>query len=58
MSTRETIQSYHDSLNRNDLITTATFQDIQAGGKMIAASLASVEALAGQIQSRLEQATT
>ncbi|AXF02123.1 methyl-accepting chemotaxis protein [Paraburkholderia hospita] len=55
---QELSKSYHDSLNRNDLITTATFQDIQAGGKMIAASLASVEALAGQIQSRLEQATT
>jgi len=55
---QELSKSYHDSLNRNDLITTATFQDIQAGGKMIAASLASVESLAGQIQSRLEQATT
>jgi methyl-accepting chemotaxis protein len=55
---QELSKSYHDSLNRNDLITTATFQDIQAGGKMIAASLASVESLAGQIQTRLEQATT
>jgi uncharacterized membrane protein YccC len=55
---QELSKSYHDSLNRNDLITTATFQDIQAGGKMIAASLASVEALANQIQSRLEQATS
>ena len=55
---QELSKSYHDSLNRNDLITTATFQDIQAGGKMIAASLASVESLAGQIHSRLEQATT
>ncbi|MBP0589235.1 chemotaxis protein [Paraburkholderia sp. LEh10] len=55
---QELSKSYHDSLNRNDLITTATFQDIQAGGKMITASLASVESLAGQIQSRIEQATT
>jgi methyl-accepting chemotaxis protein len=55
---QELSKSYHDSLNRNDLITTATFQDIQAGGKMIAASLASIESLAGQIQSRLEQATS
>ena len=55
---QELSKSYRDSLHRNDLVTTATFQDIQAGGKMIAASLASVEALAGQIQSRLEQATT
>ncbi|WP_109481078.1 methyl-accepting chemotaxis protein [Paraburkholderia sp. C35] len=55
---QELSKSYHDSLHRNDLITTATVQDIQAGGKRIAASLASVESLAGQIQSRLEQATT
>ena len=51
-------KSYRDSLHRNDLITTATFQDIQAGGKMIVASLGSVAALANQLQSRLEQAAT
>jgi methyl-accepting chemotaxis protein len=51
-------KSYRDSLNKNDLITTATFQDIQAGGKMITAALASVEALASQFQSKLEQAAT
>ncbi|WP_028227011.1 methyl-accepting chemotaxis protein [Paraburkholderia ferrariae] len=49
-------KSYRDSLNRNDLITAATFQDIQAGGKMIAASLASVESLSNQLQTRLEEA--
>lgn len=49
-------KSYKDSLDRNDLITTATFQDIQAGGKMIAASLGTVETLASQLQSKLEQA--
>ncbi|VVE45251.1 methyl-accepting chemotaxis protein [Pandoraea terrigena] len=46
-------KSYRDSLHRNDVTTTATFQDIQAGGKMIAASLSSVEALAQQLHSRL-----
>lgn len=46
-------KSYSDSLHRNDLTTTATFQDIQAGGKMITASLSSVEALANQFQSQL-----
>jgi methyl-accepting chemotaxis protein len=51
-------KSYRDSLHRNDLITTATFQDIQAGGKMIVASLGSVAALANQLQSQLEQAAT
>jgi methyl-accepting chemotaxis protein len=49
----ELSKSYRDSLHRNDLTTTATFQDIQAGGKMIAASLSSVESLAHQFQSKL-----
>lgn len=46
--------SYRDSLNRNDLVTAATFQDIQAGGKMITAALATVEMLAGQLHARIE----
>jgi methyl-accepting chemotaxis protein len=54
----ELSKSYRDSLDRNDLTTTATFQDIQAGGKMITASLGSVEMLADQFQSRLHQAST
>ncbi|MBR8184058.1 chemotaxis protein [Burkholderia ambifaria] len=45
--------SYRDSLNRNDLVTAATFQDIQAGGKMITAALATLETLAGQLHARL-----
>jgi methyl-accepting chemotaxis protein len=49
----ELSRSYRDSLHRNDLTTTATFQDIQAGGKMITASLNSVEVLADQFQARL-----
>jgi hypothetical protein len=48
-------KSYRDSLHRNDLTTTSTFQDIQAGGKMIAASLASVESLAHQFHSKLHE---
>ncbi|MCC8391443.1 methyl-accepting chemotaxis protein [Paraburkholderia sp. MMS20-SJTR3] len=53
---QELSKSYRESLHRNDLTTAATFQDIQAGGKMITASLGGVEALATQFQSRLEQA--
>jgi methyl-accepting chemotaxis protein len=49
----ELSKSYRDSLHRNDLTTTATFQDIQAGGKMIAASLSSVESLANQFHATL-----
>jgi methyl-accepting chemotaxis protein len=51
----ELSKSYRDSLHRNDLTTTSTFQDIQAGGKMIAASLASVESLANQFHSKLRE---
>ena len=53
---QELSKSYRESLHRNDLTTAATFQDIQAGGKMITASLGGVEVLATQFQSRLEQA--
>jgi methyl-accepting chemotaxis protein len=51
----ELSKSYRDSLYRNDLTTTSTFQDIQAGGKMISASLASVESLASQFHSKLQE---
>ena len=55
---QELSKSYRDSLDRNDLVTTATFQDIQAGGKMMTAALVSVEALAHQFQSKLERDST
>ena len=54
----ELSKSYRDSLHRSDLTTTGTFQDIQAGGKMITASRRSVAALASQFQSRFDQAPT
>jgi methyl-accepting chemotaxis protein len=54
----ELSKSYRDSLYRSDLTTTGTFQDIQAGGKMITASLGSVASLASQFQSRFDQAST
>lgn len=41
------------SLYRSDLTTTATFQDIQAGGKMLMASLSGVEALSSNLESQL-----
>lgn len=55
---QELSKSYQNSLHRNDLVTTATFQDIQAGGKMITASLGSVDALASQLESKISQAST
>ena len=35
MRSQELSESYKENLNKNDFLTTATFQDIQAGGKMI-----------------------
>ncbi|MCQ0029207.1 methyl-accepting chemotaxis protein [Burkholderia glumae] len=52
---QELSKSYQNSLDRNDLVTAATFQDIQAGGKMITASLGNVDLLATQLRDRLER---
>ena len=46
-------KEYSKSLHKNDLTTTATFQEIQADGKMITAAISSVEATIGQLKSRL-----
>jgi len=35
MRSQELSESYKENLNKNDFLTTTTFQDIQAGGKMI-----------------------
>ncbi len=35
MQSQELSEIYRDNLNKNDLLTTTTFQDIQASGKMI-----------------------
>ena len=47
-------QEYGDSLHRNDLTTTSTFQDIQASGKMMMAAICGIESMVGQLQSRLD----
>jgi methyl-accepting chemotaxis protein len=47
--------SYSKSLHKNDLTTTATFQEIQASGKMITAAICSIEAMINQLKSRLSQ---
>jgi len=33
---------YRENLNKNDLLTTSTFQDIQAGGRMIETSIKTI----------------
>ncbi len=47
--------SYSKSLHKNDLTTTATFQEIQASGKMITAAICSIEAMINQLKSQLAQ---
>jgi methyl-accepting chemotaxis protein len=41
-------------LHKNDLLTTAIFQDVQAGGKMMMAAISGVEAGIRQVQAGLE----
>lgn len=41
MRSQELSESYKENLNKNDFLTTTTFQDIQAGGKMILTDVAS-----------------
>jgi hypothetical protein len=44
---------YGQSLNKNDLITTVTFQDIQASGKMMMAAFSAMDSKICQLQSTL-----
>ena len=42
---------YKDNLHKNDMIATATFQDIQASGKMILTSIHAIETKVKQLGS-------
>lgn len=44
---------YGNSLHKNDLITTVTFQDIQASGKMMMAAISGVDSKINQLRSTL-----
>jgi methyl-accepting chemotaxis protein len=46
-------KDYGNSLYKNDLTTTATFQEIQADGKMITSAIGSLESLIGQLKTQL-----
>jgi len=43
-------------INRNDLTTTATFQDIQAGGKLMLAAISGVESMVKSLRTAVEEA--
>jgi methyl-accepting chemotaxis protein len=45
---------HNDNLHKNDLITTATFQDLQAGGKMITAAVVGLKVINDKIRTRVE----
>jgi hypothetical protein len=45
-------KDYGNSLYKNDLTTTATFQEIQADGKMITSAIGSLESLIAQLKPR------
>jgi methyl-accepting chemotaxis protein len=47
-------QDLSKHLHKNDLVTTATFQDIQAGGKLMMAAISGLESQLGQLRNRME----
>jgi hypothetical protein len=47
-------KNFGTGLHRNDLATTATFQDIQASGKMMMAAISALESMIGQLRSQLD----
>ena len=55
MRSQELSESYKENLNKNDFLTTATFQDIQAGGKMILTDVSSTSAIVKGIRDKLSE---
>jgi chromosome segregation ATPase len=53
MRSQELSESYKENLNKNDFLTTATFQDIQAGGKMILTDVAATAEIIRDLRQRL-----
>lgn len=48
-------KDYSNSLHKNDLTTTATFQEMQAEGKMILSAISGLEAMVAQLATRIAQ---
>jgi len=53
MRSQELSESYKENLNKNDFLTTATFQDIQAGGKMILTDVSSTTEIVKDVLEQL-----
>jgi hypothetical protein len=47
-------KDYSNSLYKNDLTTTATFQEIQADGKMIISAISGLESQISQLKNQLQ----
>jgi methyl-accepting chemotaxis protein len=45
-------------LDKTDLVTAATFQDIQAGGKMMMAAISGLESMVKQLRTQIDPVTT
>jgi len=48
-------KDYSKSLHKNDLTTTATFQEIQADGKMVISAISSIDSMISQLKARVER---
>lgn len=55
MRSQELSESYKENLNKNDFLTTTTFQDIQAGGKMILTDVSSTAEVVKGIFRKLDE---
>ena len=53
MRSQELSESYKENLNKNDFLTTATFQDIQAGGKMILTDVSATSEIVKEMLKRV-----
>jgi methyl-accepting chemotaxis protein len=47
-------QELSKNLHKNDMVTTATFQDIQAGGKLMMAAISGLESKLGQLRNKID----
>ena len=54
MRSQELSESYKENLNKNDFLTTVTFQDIQAGGKMILTDVSSTSEIVKSMLSSIK----
>ncbi len=56
MRSQELSESYKENLNKNDFLTTTTFQDIQAGGKMILTDVTATNEIVKDLLTRVQAA--